>query len=129
MGGSLWAFVGLTQTFLQTELDGNIGCLVNGAGLAMATMDVLKLNGGDPASQSPRLVSYFGFKQADGSLVFLKDFLDVGGGATAAAVKKAFEIVLSEKKVKSIFVNIFGGIMRCDVSICFSSFCWPRLRG
>lgn len=65
------------------KLDGDIGCLVNGAGLAMATMDVLKLNGGDPAN-----------------------FLDVGGGATAAAVKKAFEIVLSEKKVKSIFVNI-----------------------
>ncbi|KAL7409990.1 succinyl-CoA synthetase beta chain SSC-beta [Mrakia frigida] len=74
------------------KLDGNIGCLVNGAGLAMATMDVLKLNGGDPAN-----------------------FLDVGGGATAEAVKKAFEIVLSEPKVKSIFVNIFGGIMRCDV--------------
>ncbi|CED84980.1 succinate-ligase (adp-forming) [Phaffia rhodozyma] len=74
------------------KLDGNIGCLVNGAGLAMATMDVLKLNGGDPAN-----------------------FLDVGGGATASAVKKAFEIVLSEKKVKAIFVNIFGGIMRCDV--------------
>lgn len=65
------------------KLDGDIGCLVNGAGLAMATMDVLKLNGGDPAN-----------------------FLDVGGGATAAAVKKAFEIVLSEKKVKAIFVNI-----------------------
>ena len=65
------------------ELDGNIGCLVNGAGLAMATMDVLQLNGGSPAN-----------------------FLDVGGGATAEAVKKAFEIVLSEKKVKSIFVNI-----------------------
>lgn len=75
------------------KLDGNIGCLVNGAGLAMATMDVLKLNGGDPAN-----------------------FLDVGGGATAEAVKKAFELLLSEKKVKSIFVNIFGGIMRCDVS-------------
>ncbi|KAJ9105990.1 Succinate--CoA ligase [ADP-forming] subunit beta, mitochondrial [Naganishia cerealis] len=74
------------------KLDGNIGCLVNGAGLAMATMDVLKLNGGDPAN-----------------------FLDVGGGATAEAVKKAFELLLSEKKVKSIFVNIFGGIMRCDV--------------
>lgn len=74
------------------KLDGNIGCLVNGAGLAMATMDVLKLNGGDPAN-----------------------FLDVGGGATAEAVKKAFELLLTEKKVKSIFVNIFGGIMRCDV--------------
>jgi succinyl-CoA synthetase beta subunit len=74
------------------KLDGSIGCLVNGAGLAMATMDVLNLNGGSPAN-----------------------FLDVGGGATAEAVKKAFELLLSEKAVKSIFVNIFGGIMRCDV--------------
>ncbi|KAK4688264.1 succinyl-CoA synthetase beta subunit, partial [Tremellales sp. Uapishka_1] len=74
------------------KLDGDIGCLVNGAGLAMATMDVLNLHGGSPAN-----------------------FLDVGGGATAEAVKKAFELLLSEKKVKSIFVNIFGGIMRCDV--------------
>jgi succinyl-CoA synthetase beta subunit len=65
------------------KLDGNIGCLVNGAGLAMATMDVLKLAGGEPAN-----------------------FLDVGGGATAEAVKKAFELLLTEKKVKSIFVNI-----------------------
>ncbi|KAL8279883.1 hypothetical protein RQP46_007733 [Phenoliferia psychrophenolica] len=72
------------------KLDGSIGCLVNGAGLAMATMDVLNLNGGSPAN-----------------------FLDVG--ATAEAVKKAFELLLSEKAVKSIFVNIFGGIMRCDV--------------
>lgn len=74
------------------QLDGNIACLVNGAGLAMATMDVLKLKGGDPAN-----------------------FLDVGGGANAAAVKKAFEIILRSDKVKAIFVNIFGGIMRCDV--------------
>ncbi|KAK4056305.1 succinate--CoA ligase beta chain [Microbotryomycetes sp. JL221] len=74
------------------KLDGSIGCLVNGAGLAMATMDVLNLNGGSPAN-----------------------FLDVGGGATADAVKKAFELLLSDKGVKSIFVNIFGGIMRCDV--------------
>lgn len=74
------------------KLDGSIGCLVNGAGLAMATMDVLNLAGGKPAN-----------------------FLDVGGGATAEAVKKAFELLLSEKEVKSIFVNIFGGIMRCDV--------------
>ncbi|KAK4049418.1 succinate--CoA ligase beta chain [Microbotryomycetes sp. JL201] len=74
------------------KLDGQIGCLVNGAGLAMATMDVLNLNGGSPAN-----------------------FLDVGGGATADAVKKAFELLLSDKGVKSIFVNIFGGIMRCDV--------------
>ncbi|KAF8591970.1 succinyl-CoA synthetase beta chain SSC-beta [Ramaria rubella] len=73
------------------KLDGNIGCLVNGAGLAMATMDVLKLHGGDPAN-----------------------FLDVGGGATPETVKKAFEILLSDKGVKTIFINIFGGIMRCD---------------
>ncbi|WWD20543.1 hypothetical protein CI109_105019 [Kwoniella shandongensis] len=74
------------------KLDGNVGCLVNGAGLAMATMDVLSLHGGSPAN-----------------------FLDVGGGATADAVKKAFELLLTSKDVKSIFVNIFGGIMRCDV--------------
>jgi succinyl-CoA synthetase beta subunit len=74
------------------KLDGDIGCLVNGAGLAMATMDVLKLHGGDPAN-----------------------FLDVGGGATAEAVKAAFTLIMSSKNVKSIFVNIFGGIMRCDV--------------
>jgi len=74
------------------KLDGDIGCLVNGAGLAMATMDVLNLHGGSPAN-----------------------FLDVGGGATADAVKKAFELLLTAKNVKSIFVNIFGGIMRCDV--------------
>jgi len=73
------------------KLDGNIGCLVNGAGLAMATMDTLKLNGGNPAN-----------------------FLDVGGGATAEAVKTAFELLLSANP-KSLFVNIFGGIMRCDV--------------
>lgn len=74
------------------RLNGNIGCLVNGAGLAMATLDVLSLNGGKPAN-----------------------FLDVGGGANAAAVKKAFEIVLESKGVSAIFINIFGGIMRCDV--------------
>ncbi|KAF9499919.1 succinyl-CoA synthetase beta chain SSC-beta [Pleurotus eryngii] len=73
------------------KLDGNIGCLVNGAGLAMATMDVLSLHGGNPAN-----------------------FLDCGGGATPDTVKKAFEILLSDPKVKSIFINIFGGIMRCD---------------
>ncbi|EGO04731.1 hypothetical protein SERLA73DRAFT_173926 [Serpula lacrymans var. lacrymans S7.3] len=73
------------------KLDGSIGCLVNGAGLAMATMDVLSLHGGNPAN-----------------------FLDVGGGATPDTVKKAFEILLGDPKVKSIFINIFGGIMRCD---------------
>ncbi|XVJ58672.1 MAG: ADP-forming succinate--CoA ligase subunit beta [Tepidisphaera sp.] len=73
-------------------LDGNIGCLVNGAGLAMATMDVIKLHGGEPAN-----------------------FLDVGGGATEEAVTEAFSIILSDRRVKGIMVNIFGGIMKCDV--------------
>lgn len=73
------------------KLDGSIGCLVNGAGLAMATMDVLSLHGGNPAN-----------------------FLDVGGGATPETVKKAFEILIADSKVKGIFINIFGGIMRCD---------------
>lgn len=73
-------------------LDGNIGCMVNGAGLAMATMDIIKHYGGEPAN-----------------------FLDVGGGATAEKVTEAFKIILSDPKVKGIFVNIFGGIMRCDV--------------
>ncbi|MBM6998380.1 ADP-forming succinate--CoA ligase subunit beta [Paenibacillus sp. DXFW5] len=73
-------------------LDGNIGCMVNGAGLAMATMDIIKYYGGDPAN-----------------------FLDVGGGATAEKVTEAFKIILSDAKVKGIFVNIFGGIMKCDV--------------
>ncbi len=74
------------------QLDGNIGCLVNGAGLAMATMDTIKLFGGEPAN-----------------------FLDVGGGATAEKVTEAFKIMLKNKGVKAILVNIFGGIMRCDV--------------
>jgi len=73
------------------QLDGNIGCLVNGAGLAMATMDTIKLFGGEPAN-----------------------FLDVGGGATAEKVTEAFKIMLGNPKVKAILVNIFGGIMRCD---------------
>ena len=73
------------------SLDGNIGCLVNGAGLAMATMDTIKLFGGDPAN-----------------------FLDVGGGATAEKVTEAFKIMLANKNVKGILVNIFGGIMKCD---------------
>jgi succinyl-CoA synthetase beta subunit len=73
------------------KLDGNIGCLVNGAGLAMATMDVVKLYGGAPAN-----------------------FLDVGGAATPQTIEKAFELILTEKKVSAIFVNIFGGIVRCD---------------
>ncbi|WP_203362290.1 ADP-forming succinate--CoA ligase subunit beta [Bacillus sp. REN10] len=74
------------------SLDGNIGCMVNGAGLAMATMDIIKHYGGDPAN-----------------------FLDVGGGATAEKVTEAFKIILSDQNVKGIFVNIFGGIMKCDV--------------
>ena len=73
-------------------LDGNIGCMVNGAGLAMATMDIVKLFGGDPAN-----------------------FLDVGGGATKERVTEAFKIILSDKKVKGILVNIFGGIVKCDL--------------
>ncbi|SFM32533.1 succinyl-CoA synthetase (ADP-forming) beta subunit [Gracilibacillus orientalis] len=73
-------------------LDGNIGCMVNGAGLAMATMDIIKHYSGDPAN-----------------------FLDVGGGATAEKVTEAFKIILSDDNVKGIFVNIFGGIMKCDV--------------
>ncbi len=72
-------------------LDGNIGCMVNGAGLAMATMDVCQLHGGEPAN-----------------------FLDVGGGATADRVARAFKLILSSSKVKAILVNIFGGIVRCD---------------
>lgn len=74
------------------QLDGNIGCLVNGAGLAMATMDTIKLFGGEPAN-----------------------FLDVGGGATTEKVTEAFKIMLGNPKVEAILVNIFGGIMRCDV--------------
>ncbi len=74
------------------KLDGNVGCLVNGAGLAMATMDIIKLHGGDPAN-----------------------FLDVGGGANAQQVTEAFKIILSDKRVEGVLVNIFGGIMRCDV--------------
>jgi succinyl-CoA synthetase beta subunit len=73
-------------------LNGNIGCMVNGAGLAMATMDLIKLHGGAPAN-----------------------FLDVGGGATAETVAKAFKIILADSNVEAILVNIFGGIMRCDI--------------
>ncbi|VDD86981.1 unnamed protein product [Enterobius vermicularis] len=74
------------------RLDGNIGCMVNGAGLAMATMDIIKLHGGEPAN-----------------------FLDVGGGATVEQVTEAFKLITAEEKVQAILVNIFGGIMRCDV--------------
>jgi succinyl-CoA synthetase beta subunit len=74
------------------SLDGNIACMVNGAGLAMATMDLIKLHGGEPAN-----------------------FLDVGGGATAERVTEAFNIILTNHQVKAILVNIFGGIVRCDL--------------
>ena len=73
-------------------MDGTIGCMVNGAGLAMATMDIIKLYGAEPAN-----------------------FLDVGGGADKERVAEAFKIILSDKAVKGILVNIFGGIMRCDI--------------
>ncbi len=73
------------------KLDGNVGCMVNGAGLAMSTMDIIKIKGGEPAN-----------------------FLDVGGDASAETVAKGFEIILRDKNVKAIFVNIFGGIVRCD---------------
>ena len=73
-------------------LEGNIGCMVNGAGLAMGTMDIIKLSGGQPAN-----------------------FLDVGGGATKERVSEAFKIILSDSNVKAVLVNIFGGIVRCDM--------------
>jgi succinyl-CoA synthetase beta subunit len=73
------------------KLDGNVGCMVNGAGLAMATMDIIKLAGGEPAN-----------------------FLDVGGGASVETVENGFKIILSDKHVKAILINIFGGIVRCD---------------
>ena len=73
-------------------LDGNIGCMVNGAGLAMGTMDIIKLYGGDPAN-----------------------FLDVGGTVDAKRVSEAFKIILSDENVKAVLINIFGGIVRCDV--------------
>src|SRR5882762_4386804 len=74
------------------HLDGNIGCMVNGAGLAMATMDIIKLAGGEPAN-----------------------FLDVGGGANAEQIRNAFKILMSDKNVKAVLINIFGGILRCDI--------------
>ena len=74
------------------QLDGNIGCMVNGAGLAMATMDIIKHSGGEPAN-----------------------FLDVGGGANEEQIENAFRILISDDKVKAIFINIFGGILRCDI--------------
>ncbi len=73
------------------KLDGNVGCMVNGAGLAMATMDIIKLTGGEPAN-----------------------FLDVGGGASAEQIENAFRILISDKNVRAVFINIFGGILRCD---------------
>jgi succinyl-CoA synthetase beta subunit len=73
------------------KLDGNVGCMVNGAGLAMATMDIIKLSGGEPAN-----------------------FLDVGGVANSETVKSGFKIILTDQNVKAILINIFGGIVRCD---------------
>ena len=73
------------------KLDGNVGCMVNGAGLAMATMDIIKISGGEPAN-----------------------FLDVGGGANAETVEAGFRIILKDPNVKAILINIFGGIVRCD---------------
>jgi succinyl-CoA synthetase beta subunit len=74
------------------RLDGNIGCMVNGAGLAMATMDIIKLAGGEPAN-----------------------FLDVGGGANQDQIRHAFQVLMSDQKVRAVLINIFGGILRCDV--------------
>jgi succinyl-CoA synthetase beta subunit len=74
------------------KLDGTIGCMVNGAGLAMATMDIIKLAGGEPAN-----------------------FLDVGGGASAEQIKNAFRILMSDRSVTAVLINIFGGILRCDI--------------
>jgi len=73
------------------KLDGNVGCMVNGAGLAMATMDIIKLAGGEPAN-----------------------FLDVGGGASPEQIENAFRILSSDPSVKAVFINVFGGILRCD---------------
>jgi len=84
--------VAVKHNLNYVTMDGNIGCMVNGAGLAMATMDVIKLAGGEPAN-----------------------FLDVGGGATKERVTEAFKLILSSDKVRAIFVNIFGGIVRCDM--------------
>ncbi|HVH80899.1 MAG TPA: ATP-grasp domain-containing protein, partial [Stellaceae bacterium] len=83
---------GARNSLSYVKLDGNIGCMVNGAGLAMATMDIIKLYGGSPAN-----------------------FLDVGGGATRERVTAAFKLILSDPNVEAILVNIFGGIARCDV--------------
>ena len=80
------------------KLDGNIGCLVNGAGLAMSTMDIIKYHGGEPAN-----------------------FLDVGGSASAEQVAEAFEIILSDPNCKGILVNIFGGIARCTTCLLYTS--------
>ncbi len=83
-----------TAGLSYVKLDGNIGCLVNGAGLAMSTMDLIKIHGGEPAN-----------------------FLDVGGGANVEQVKEAFRIILADKNVQAVLVNIFGGIMKCDIIV------------
>ena len=85
-------FYGRSFDLNYVKMDGNIGCMVNGAGLAMATMDIIQMHGGSPAN-----------------------FLDVGGGATTEKVKEAFKIITSDTSVKGILINIFGGIMRCDI--------------
>ena len=81
-----------THSLNYIRLDGNVGCMVNGAGLAMATMDIIKLAGGEPAN-----------------------FLDVGGGANAEQIKHAFRILMADQNVKAVLINIFGGILRCDI--------------
>ena len=86
-----WKSKRLANNLNYVKLDGNIGCMVNGAGLAMATMDVIKLAGSEPAN-----------------------FLDVGGGATKETVAAGFRILLKDPNVKGIFINIFGGIVRCE---------------
>ena len=86
------------------KLNGNIGCLVNGAGLAMSTMDLIKLHGGEPAN-----------------------FLDVGGGANESQVTEAFRIILADKNVKAVLVNIFGGIMKCDVIVAALLFAYEKV--
>ena len=86
-----WCFEAKEFDLNYVKLDGNVGCMVNGAGLAMATMDIIKLSGGEPAN-----------------------FLDVGGTADAERVEQAFRIILKDPNVKAILINIFGGIVRCD---------------
>ena len=87
----LWRWEATRFKLNYIKLDGNVGCMVNGAGLAMATMDILRVVGAEPAN-----------------------FLDVGGGATVEMVESGFKILMSDPGVKVVFINIFGGILRCD---------------